>query len=123
MKLDVAFVLENAAWPAFVVETGGTIRQANQASIHFFGPKLEGEGPSLTAIWSPDNELPAEQFLSHVERSATAIVPLRFIGKGAATTVFSTFICSVSKEGQKRFFFQLLREAAKPAAEAKGRAE
>jgi signal transduction histidine kinase len=123
MKLDNAFVLDHAAWPAFVVETGGTIRQANQAAIHFFGPKLEGERPSLAAIWSPQNELPAEPFLSHCDRSATAIVPLSFIGKGAATTAFSTFICSASKEGQKRFIFQLLREAAAPPTENRGPAE
>ncbi|HEY2953037.1 MAG TPA: ATP-binding protein [Verrucomicrobiae bacterium] len=123
MKLDVAFVLDHAAWPAFVVETSGTIRQANQASIHFFGPRLEGEGPALAAIWSPENGLPAEQFLAHWARSATAIVPLRFVGKGAATTAFSTFICSASKDGQKRFIFQLLRESAAPANETRGQAD
>ena len=123
MKLDVAFVLESAAWPAFVVESGGTIRQANQAAINFFGPKLEGEGPSLSAIWSPENGLHAEPFLSRWERSATGIVPLKFVGKGAATSAFSTFICSASKDGQKRFIFQLLREAAASPADAPGQAE
>ena len=51
MKSDVSFQLENAAWPAFVVESGGTIRYANQAAVAFFGPKLEGEALSLSALW------------------------------------------------------------------------
>ena len=51
MKSDVSFQLKNAAWPAFVVESGGTIRYANQAAVAFFGPKLEGEALSLSALW------------------------------------------------------------------------
>ena len=46
MKSDIAFQLENAAWSAFVVEAGGTIRHANQSAVNFFGPKLADRNES-----------------------------------------------------------------------------
>src|SRR5882672_552965 len=108
MKFDISFQLETAAWPAFVVEAGGTIRHANQAAISFFGPKLEGEGLSLSALWAEQRET-AEQFLARWERSAAAIIPIKYHGKGGSVAAFATYICS-AREVQKRYIFQLLKE-------------
>jgi PAS domain-containing protein len=74
MKSDVSFQLESAAWPALVVEAGGTIRYANQAAVAFFGHKLEGEGLSLSALWADQKET-AEQFLAHWERAPANVMP------------------------------------------------
>lgn len=114
MKTDVTFPLENAAWPAFVVETAGTIRHANQAAVGFFGPKLEGETPSLAALWAESGET-AEQFLARWERSATAVIPMRYRGKGGVVMQFDTLICP-TRDVQRRYVFQLLD--GKPAAGA-----
>jgi hypothetical protein len=119
MKSDVTFLLENAAWPAFVVEAGGTIRHANQAAIGFFGPKLEGETPSLAALWSEATET-SEQFLAGWERSATAVLPMRYRGKGGAVLQFNTLICP-TRETQRRYIFQLLD--GQPVAPATGAAD
>ena len=108
MKSDITFQLENAAWPAFVVEAGGTIRYANQAAVDFFGPKLEGESLSLSALWAEGNES-ADQFLARWERSPSATIPIRYHGKGGTITTFDTFICS-AREVQKRYIFQLIRK-------------
>ena len=108
MKSDVTFQLENAAWPAFVVEAGGTIRFANQAAVDFFGPKLEGESLSLSALWADPGES-AEQFLAHWERSPTAFKPIRFCGKGGKVATFDTCICS-ARDTQKRYIFQLIQD-------------
>ena len=72
MKSDAFFGLDHASWPAFLVEAGGTVRHANQAAIQFFAQKLEGESTLLSAIWSPDNDLGADAFLSQWERSPQA---------------------------------------------------
>lgn len=106
MKSDVSFQLENAAWPAFVVESGGTIRYANQAAVAFFGPKLEGEALSLSALWAEPGES-SEQFMARWERAPSAMQPVKYRGKGGAVTTFSTCICS-TREAQKRYIFQLI---------------
>ena len=108
MKSDLSFQLESAAWPAFVVEAGGTIRHANQAAIAFFGPKLEGEGLSLSALWADQIET-AEQFLARWERSAVAVIPIKYYGKGGTVATFATSICS-ARDGQQRYIFQLVKD-------------
>lgn len=107
MKSDVSFQLESAAWPAFVVEGGGTIRYANQAAVAFFGPKLEGEGLSLSALWAEHKET-AEQFLAHWERAPATVTPIKYHGKGGTVAIFSTYICTL-RDGQKRYVFQLIK--------------
>lgn len=108
MKADFTFLLEHAAWPAFLVETSGTIRHANQAAIALFGPKLEGETVSLAAIWDDDGET-AEQFLARWERTAVAVQPLRFRGRGGSAVTFTAHICP-TRESQRRYVFQLIAE-------------
>lgn len=112
MKSDLTFQLENAAWPAFVVEAGGTIRYANQAAVDFFGPKLEGESLALSALWADSTES-AELFLARWERSPSATLQLRYHGKGGTVATFETFICS-ARDVQKRYIFQLLRKSTAP---------
>src|SRR5437879_3537307 len=103
MKSDSSFQLESAAWPAFLVEAGGTIRHANQAAIAFFGAKLEGEGLSLSALWAEQHET-AEQFLARCERSAAPVLPIKYHGKGGTVATFATYICS-ARDVQKRYIF------------------
>ena len=119
MKLDVAFVLENAGWPALLVDAGSMMLRANPAAVKVFGPALDGKSPLLAAIWSPENGVMAEQFLAQWERSAASTVTLKFRVKGGATAAYSTLICSWTKDEQKTFTLQLLPEAA-PAGEVKG---
>ena len=108
---DIEFVLENAAWPAFLVDGGGTIRKANQAAIGLFGTKLEHDSTMLSALWAEEGAT-VEQFLVDWERSPAAAVRLKFLGKGAAVSTFSTHIATFHWEEEKRFIFQLFGEAA-----------
>jgi two-component system cell cycle sensor histidine kinase/response regulator CckA len=121
MKSDVSFQLESAAWPAFMVEAGGTIRHANSAAITFFGPKLEGEGISLSALWADQTET-AEQFLARWERSAMAVIPIKYHGKGGTVATFDTFICS-ARDGQQRYIFQLIKDQSRAGALDAGEAK
>ena len=86
---DAVFVLESAAWPAFLIDAGGTIRRANQSAIGLFGPMLEGDSTSLSALWAEESET-AEQFLARWERAATAVVGVSEIG-----ATFQPSICKV----------------------------
>ena len=40
MKSDVAFALENAGWPALLVDGAGAICRANPAALSLFGAAL-----------------------------------------------------------------------------------
>lgn len=115
MKSDAVFVLENANWPALLVDAASTILRANQAAVKAFGPALEGESPLLSAIWSPENGGTAEQFLAQWERAPASPATLRFRVKGGGMAAFSTSICSVTKDGERWFILQLLPEPARAA--------
>ena len=62
MKSDLGFALENAGWPALLVDAAGAICRANPAATSLFGAVLAGESPRLSAIWSPENSIAADQF-------------------------------------------------------------
>ena len=119
MKSDVAFALEGAGWPALLVDGGGIICRANPAAMSLFGAALAGEAPRLAAVWTPDNGSTADQFLAQWERSALPTVPLKFRGKGGQPVSYLTSVCVFTKDGQKYFVLQLLRETTSAAAEVK----
>ena len=108
MKPDVVFALENAGWPALLVDSASTICRANPAAVKLFGAALEGASPLLSAIWSAENQRTAEQFLAQWERSPAGMVSLKFRGKGGNTLSVPTAICAWAKSEQKYFLLQLL---------------
>src|SRR3982751_302826 len=102
-RQEVPFVLENAGWPALLIEAGGTIRRATQAAIQLFGPVLESDSTSLISVLSPDNDPAPEKVLSGWERATPVNLQLKFRTKGGLEAVFDTYICSGSRDGAKRF--------------------
>ena len=108
MKSDAAFVLENASWPALLVEEAGTILRANQAAVKAFGTALEGGTPLLSAVWSPENNASADQFLAQWERSPLSPAALSFRVKGGGMATFSTSICRFTRDVDHWFILQLL---------------
>lgn len=111
MKADSQFALENALWPALLVDASGNIRRSNPSAISLFGPVLEGTAPQLSSIWSPENEWSAEQFLHKLERSMVAGAPLKYRIRGGVTAVLGTYVAGMTQAGQKYFVFQLYRDA------------
>jgi two-component system, cell cycle sensor histidine kinase and response regulator CckA len=114
MKSSAVFQLENAGWPALLLDGTITICRANAAAIRLFGPTLEGASPLLTVIWSPENTLAPEPFFAQWERSPSPAVHLKLRGKGGNTLSSSAAICSFTKDGQKYFLVQLLSEGFAP---------
>jgi two-component system, cell cycle sensor histidine kinase and response regulator CckA len=112
MKADTVFILENAGWPALLVDDSGTILRANPAAVKTFGPVLEGAAPLLSAVWSPENGTTPEHFLAHWGVSPAGMVALKFLVKGGGTGLFSISICAFIREGEKFFVFQAIPAAA-----------
>jgi two-component system cell cycle sensor histidine kinase/response regulator CckA len=115
MKLDLVFTLENAGWPALLVDEAGTIRRANQTAVKAFGTALEGEATSLSAIWTPENRVTPEQFLATWERTPTAAVPLKFRTRGGTVASYLISVCSFTHDEQKYFVLQLLPDVVAAA--------
>lgn len=108
MKLDIAFVLDQAGWPAFLVDESGMIRRANRAAVTALGRVMEGESSLSASIWSPQNPMTAEEFLSRLERSSLFETQLQFKVKGGGSSPFTTYVCPFLREGKKLRLFQLL---------------
>src|SRR2546428_1522313 len=111
MKLDMGFGLDNATWPAFVVDPSGNVRHANEAAVNTFGAVMEGEPALLSSIWSPEMDLTPAQFLAKSERSSSPMMQLKFRVKDGGTARFDSYVCSLDHDGQKFFLFQAMRDA------------
>lgn len=119
MKADAPFALENAGWPALLVDAAGKICRANTAAKNLFGAALHGDGPQLAAIWAADNRGNPEQFLDAWERAPSPNVVLRFRGKDGATLSRLVSLCSFMQDGQRYLVLQLLTDAPPAAHEPK----
>ena len=108
MKTEPVFTLENAGWPALVIDGACVIRQANQAAVKLFGAALEGASPLFSAIWSAENAGSPEQFLAQWECTPTPTLPVKFRAKGGGNLRHLVSMCSFTRDGEKGFVLQLL---------------
>ena len=119
MKSDVAFALENAGWPALLVDEGGTICGASPAAKSLFGAALADESPRLAAVWAPENTSTADELLAQWECAAAPTLLLKFRVKDGRAVSYLTWICALTKDGRKYYVLQLLRESTPAATELK----
>ncbi|MGC9034398.1 MAG: ATP-binding protein [Verrucomicrobiia bacterium] len=116
MKSDFTFGLENAAWPALLIDSYGTIKRASTSAVTIFGKGLESGSASLSALWSGENKISFGQFLSQLERALQPLQKVVLLVAGGASVAFTAHICSVVKDGLKYYIIQLLSEAPEKAA-------
>src|ERR1700722_19540722 len=119
MKPEVVFGLENAIWPALLVNPAGAVMLTNAAAKNVFGPALNGT--PLSAIWAPENGGAAADFLKLWQQSPAAVSELKFKTAAGKTSAFSTAICQFTNEGHQWFVLQLIPAVtgAAPAADGK----
>lgn len=119
MKSEIIFALENAAWPALLIDRSGVVRHANQSALALFGSTLKEDSTLLSAIWSPENETKADFFLAQMELPTARMHRLKFRVKGGATSLFSAYIAPLNQGEQKYYLFQMFAAAATLAVAAK----
>jgi two-component system cell cycle sensor histidine kinase/response regulator CckA len=107
MKPEVVFGLDNAAWPALLVNAGGAVLMANTAAKSLFGAALEGNPPNLAAIWSPANGADIAGFLATWEKSPMTMMDLKYRA-GGLEKKFATAIAVLHSDSNKWFILQLL---------------
>lgn len=108
MKPEVIFGLENATWPALLVNTAGAVTLANAAAKNVFGPALAVSPAQLASIWSPENGGGATEFVSLWLQSPAASSILKFKTSGGATATFTSAICQCNHNGETWLVLQLL---------------
>ena len=112
MKPEVVFGLENAAWPAVLVNASGAVLLTNAAGKSAFGATLIGDSANLAAVWAPENGGSAAEFLARWEQSPAASGILKFRTADGAVTPFLTSVCQFNNDGKKCFVLQLLPNQA-----------
>jgi len=113
------FGLENAAWPALLVNAGGSILHANAAAKTAFGTGVSGDTAQLATIWSPENNGSVADFLARCGQSPPARDTLKFRAASGASAAFNTSVCHLNQTGKPCLLLQLQSAAASNGAEAK----
>ena len=106
---ETGFALENAAWPALLVDALGTIRAVSLGAKKTFGQVILTRPTLAQSIWSKENEQTAEQFFACYDEMAEGPLTLRFKGRDGSTCSFQTHICPMVFEGEDLFLLQILR--------------
>ena len=114
MNSEVVFGLENATWPALLVDADGVILSANEVAKNIFGTALSDDTASLVSLWSPENTGTPVEFLAHSNSSAPAILKFQVAG---SAEIFSAVVCPFSSDEKKQYLLQLLPPGA-PAVKA-----
>jgi signal transduction histidine kinase/CheY-like chemotaxis protein len=117
MKPEVVFGLDNAAWPAMLVNTSGAVLLANAAAKALFGTLLDGDPAELAAIWSVDNGKGAADFPAWWEQAQTTPLDLSFRAADGVQKQFSTAVAMLTSDGGKWLVLQLFAPAAAKATE------
>lgn len=110
MKPEFVFCLENASWPALLVDETATIRKASAGAKSLFGGNLDGEPRLAGSIWAKENETTAEQFVSKLLRQPTQSAELKLRQKDGTITAFHTWIARTETGAGAYFIFQFFKE-------------
>jgi signal transduction histidine kinase/ActR/RegA family two-component response regulator len=87
MQRQTDFVLEQAAWPAMVLEENGRICRVNQAARRVFDLPDSLPAASLATLWDDGSKTTPEQFLLEKIAAGTAEVKLKVAGGAKAQFV------------------------------------
>jgi nitrogen-specific signal transduction histidine kinase/CheY-like chemotaxis protein len=109
MRRETDFVLEQAAWPAMLLEEDGRICRANQAARRIFDLNGLSTNTTLASIWDAATGAAPDTFLREQPDGGTANVKLRITGGSSAP--FVAHINKVVREGQLYLVLQLLKES------------
>lgn len=108
LKSELVFGLENASWPALLIDSHGIIRRASCGAITIFGKGLESGSANLSTIWANENKISSSQFIAQLERAIQPYHQITYVVTGGVHVPFPTNICQVTFDGVKYFIFQLI---------------
>jgi len=110
------FALENANWPALLVDAAGGIRAASQGARNTFGQIITTRPTLDQSIWSKENEQTPEQFFASYDELCDTTYQMRFKGRDGSTASFQVHVCPLQVNGEGLFLLQIFKA---PAPEVK----
>ena len=108
MKSETVFALENANWPALLVDASGGIRAASQGAKSVFGEDLAGQTLS-ESIWTKENPQSAEELLSAFEESSGGSYQLKLKAVDGSITNYQTQICTMPSDNGETYLLQMFK--------------
>src|SRR5687768_16736307 len=117
MKSETVFALENASWPALLVDASGNIRAASKGAKDSFGAGMTAGSVLGKTIWSKENDQSAEEFFAGFDSPANHSFLLRFKGSDGSTLTYHTHICSARDpiDQTTLFLLQMFKPETAPA--------
>ena len=109
MRRETDFVLEQAAWPAMLLEKNGRICRVNQAARRVFDlPASLGEA-NFASLWADGNKIPPEEFLR--DEIAAGTGQLKLLVAGGAKAQFVAHGAKVARDGNQYVVLQLFKDS------------
>jgi CheY-like chemotaxis protein len=105
---EIVFGLENASWPALLVDARGIVMRANPSALGVFGSAFNGSTAPLSSVWSKDNGETPDQFLSRWEQKPFPTAQVKYKTAEGADAEFCTAVCAITREGRKWFVLQMI---------------
>jgi signal transduction histidine kinase len=112
MKSEDVYGLENAGWPALVLDSGGTVRGCNQSALVWFGAGVAKGSPPLYRLVAEEDAGKASKLLLTGGPDSIPVPSIRFRTKDGRLESRRAMVCTIGVNGSSRFLLQLLPEAA-----------
>jgi signal transduction histidine kinase len=109
MRRETDFVLEKAAWPTLLLESGGRICRANQVSRTVLALGDDSSRTTLSSVWDERNTASADKFLQEQNQESTTQIRVRL--NNGQTAPFIAHVAKVARDGQDYFLLQLFKES------------
>src|SRR2546423_13038519 len=109
MNPENAFLLENAQWPALLVDNGGVVLKASTGAKKVFGSLITTK--PLAAIWSKENDSPPESFLAQALATPEAPREIRLRARDGNTSSYIAHVCNFEIDRKNAYLVQLLKTA------------
>jgi two-component system cell cycle sensor histidine kinase/response regulator CckA len=101
--------MENAGWPALLVDATGAIRAVSMGAKNVFGQIILTRPSLAQSVWSKENEQTPEEFFALYDEMAEHPFELRFKGRDGSTCTYQTHVCMTFHEGEELFLMQIFR--------------
>lgn len=109
MRSETVFALENASWPALLVNAAGAIRAVSLGAKNIFGQVILTRPSLEQSVWSRENEQTPQEFFACYDEMMDGPFSLRFKGRDGSTCSYQTHVCPMFHEGEELFLLQIFR--------------